>query len=191
MALNTTTFPRRNVVGFGQVRELLEPLAGRSLSILEAGPGLAVRYLGRFHSLRPVERLVRRLPLPDTFYESYETDDLLQVFSGADIRLTLLDVHPRPLRVISAQSPASVRTIVADLGAPMPAALGQLKGSFDLVVALALIGRIATEQQRKLATETLASLVKPGGLIFANQGDFAAAGCVPSHGLRAIFRKVA
>ena len=180
MELKTTTFPQRNFAGFREARRLLELAPGQTITVLQAGPGLAVRFLGRLGGAwRLLERVVRRLPLPDSFFESYETADLLGAFDGIDVRLTIVDVNPRPLNVIAGQlRSADLRTIIVDLGAPLSPQLAPLAGTFDMVVAMAVVGRISPKERRQRAAANLAMLARQGGLIFANQGDFSSSGCV-------------
>ena len=191
MDLKTTTRPGRNAGGFRDLRGLLKPTTGAPVAVLEAGPGLAVKYLGRMGGLlQLVERLARRLPLPDSSYESYETAELLSSLDGLDIRLTLLDINPRPLKVIADRMPgARIRTQVADLGLPSPAVLAPLMGTFDLVVAMHLVGRISDAGERRNAQANLRALAKPGGLIFANQADLLAPDCMRVDWLTDVYRK--
>ena len=174
MDLKTTTLPARHTELFRQARSLLAAGHGKApLHVLEAGPGLAVKYLGRLSArsvpandiFKRIETGVRRVPWPDAFYESYEPGDLLRALDGLPVRLTVLDVNPRVLRVISRlplQQP--VKTVRADLSQAEPESLKPLYGTFDLVVAMAVIGRVKWHG-RDNARTNLRRLARLGGII--------------------------
>jgi len=194
MDLATTTYAGRH-------RRLLERLAtlappGR-LRILEVGPGLAVRGLGRLAArgapgravFKGVETLVRRLPLPDGAFENYETEDLLEAFGRDRVDLTLLDINPRALSVVAANLvPFAVTTVRADLADPALPAHRELARPFDLVVALATLGRIP-EGRRAAAALNLVRLTRPGGLVAEDTGLTAAGGLVRATDCEHVFRR--
>ncbi|MCW5715100.1 MAG: class I SAM-dependent methyltransferase [Bauldia sp.] len=178
MDLGTTTYAGRH-------RRLLEGLAALApagpLRVLEVGPGLAVRGLGRLASrgvpgravFKGLETLVRRLPLPDGAYENYETEDLLAAFGRGRVDLTLLDINPRSLAVIAANlAPLRVTTVNADLADAALPRRPELAGRFDVIVALSTIGRIP-EERRQAAADNLVRLARPGGLVAEDTGRFA------------------
>ena len=179
MDLKTTTFVGRNV-GLLQTVADMAPKATR-LRVLEVGPGLAVRQLGRLASpgrpfrtmFKGIETLTRRLPLPDRWYENYESGEIIATFGRARIELTVLDINPRSLAVIREQlTPFPVATIVADLAAMDPGEIG-LAGKFDVVIALAMLGRIQPAP-RPTAAANLIACARPGGLVVENGFDLTA-----------------
>lgn len=176
MDLKTTTFLGRNVELLHAVAEMA-PSASR-LRILEVGPGLAVRRLGRLSApgrplrtlFKGIETLARRLPLPDRWYENYESQEIIEAFGRDRVEMTILDINPRTLAVIKDQlAPFPVTTIVVDLSAMDPEATG-LAGRFDIVVALAMLGRIQPVP-RPRAAAALIACGKSGGLIVENEFD--------------------
>ena len=196
----TSTWPRRHVQAFADIRPLLAPPAdGRPLEVADVGPGLAVKHLGRLAArttllqdiFRRIETGVRRVPMPDAFYENYETHELVEALVGLPFRLTLIDINPRVVRVVrgSLEEGHAVEGVIADLGVENPPALTPLRGTFDLVVAFAVVARIP----RPLADTALGnirSLVKPGGLLVGSAA-FAAPDCVRIADGQNVFRKVA
>lgn len=194
MELQTTTYAGRH-------RLLLERLASLApkgrLRILEAGPGLAVRGLGRLAArgvpgrplFKAVETLVRRLPLPDGAYENYETREILDAFGRDRVDLTLLDINPRSLAVISGNlAPFPVTTVTADLADPALALRRELAAGFDVVIALATVGRVP-ETLRAAAAENLVRLTRPGGLIAEDQGYVAPGNAAIATGLEHVLRR--
>ena len=174
MDLKTTTFVGRNIGLLHAVAAMVPP-AGR-LRILEVGPGLAVRRLGRLSApgrpfrgmFKGIETLARRLPMPDRWYENYESEEIIAAFGRDRVDLTILDINPRSLAVIKDQlAPFPVTTIVVDLAAMDPTAIG-LAGRFDVVIALAMLGRIQPVP-RPRAAAALIACATPGGLIVENE----------------------
>lgn len=195
MDLATTTYAGRHRRLLGRLASLAP--AGR-LRILEVGPGLAVRGLGRLAArsvpgravFKGIETLVRRLPLPDGAYENYETEDLLSAFGRDRLDLTLLDINPRSLSVIAANlAPLAVTTVTADLADPALTLRREFAHTFDVVVALATIGRIP-EGRRPAAAANLARLTRPGGLVAEDTGLTAAAGLVQATDCEHVYRRV-
>lgn len=194
MDLGTTTYAGRH-------RGLLASLAAIApdgpLRILEVGPGLAVRGLGRLAArgipgrslFKAIETLVRRLPLPDRAYENYETEDLLAAFGRQRIDLTILDINPRSLAVIAGNlAPLRVATVTADLSDPALARRSDLVGSFDVIIALATIGRIPLER-RAAAALNLVRLTRPGGLVAEDTGRVATIAGMTATGCAQVSRR--
>lgn len=194
MDLRTTTYAGRH-------RSLLDRLAALApvgrLRILEVGPGLAVRGLGRLASrgvpgravFKGIETLVRRLPLPDGAYENYETEDLLAAFGRDRVDLTLLDINPRSLVVIAANlAPLPVTTVTADLADPELPLRRELASRFDVVVALATVGRLP-EGRRTAAADNLVRLTRPGGLVSEDTGRVAVGGVLQATDCEHVFRR--
>ncbi len=195
MDLKTTTFVGRNV-GLLQTAADMVPRAGR-VRVLEVGPGLAVRRLGRLAAPgRPfrtifkwAETLARRLPLPDRWYENYESEEIIAAFGRDRVDLTVVDINPRSLEIIAGQlAPFPVATIEADLGTFDPQAAG-LAGQFDVVIALAMLGRILQTEPRLRAAATLIALARPGGLVVENGHDLRKFGPVEATSHPHIYRR--
>ena len=179
MDLKTTTRPRRNVSLFPRIVPFLPPRpAGEPLRVAEVGPGLAVKYLGRLTAsdrplwdfFRRLESGVRRLPMPDVFFENYETRELIEALAGIPFELTLIDINPKVVRVVRRNLPQHpIQGVLANLGERHPAVLAPLAGTFDLVVALAVAGRVSGASD--IAAANIASLARPGGILIGD-GDF-------------------
>ncbi|MEJ0013501.1 MAG: class I SAM-dependent methyltransferase [Bauldia sp.] len=174
MDLKTTTSPRRRANIFNTLQRFVEaPSSGRPLEVANVGPGLAVKYLGRLSAIdmpgwdffRRIEAGVRRVPMPDAFYENYETMELVAALRNIPFRLTLIDINPRVVRV-AAQGVRGhkVDTVVADLGEERSVRLAPYRGKFDLVVAFAVVGRVR-DRLRENARDNVGRLVRPGGLL--------------------------
>ncbi len=154
------------------------PSSGRPLEVANVGPGLAVKYLGRLAAtdvpgwdfFRRIESGVRRVPMPDAFYENYETAELVAALGDMPFRLTLVDINPRVVRVVgNAMRGHTVDHVLADLGEERSVKLAPYRGKFDLVVAFAVVGRVK-DRVRENARENVRSLVRPGGLLLGS-GD--------------------
>jgi len=175
--LKTTTYPRR----YAPVLAAAAERAPQAQSILEIGPGLALKGFGmrtrREAPLRQLakagESLLRRLPFPDSWYESFETSEILDVFDpdhSGRTAITVIDINPKPLRAIQRIHGAAVKCVKLDFGRRSKE-LARL-GPFDVVIALAVIGRIP-EETRGTAVDNLISVTKPGGLIVtSHECDF-------------------
>jgi hypothetical protein len=198
MDLKTTTRPNRHTTQFQTARSLLEAARlERPIDVLEVGPGLAVKFLGRLTDernpgwdlVKRIESGIRRIPMPDVCYENYETRELLEALRGFPIRLTILDVNARVLRIVKGMhSDVPIETVVADLGVRGSAALADHYGRFDLVVAQAVLGRVR-RTVRDIARDNLVSLARPGGLLLVD-GDLAAVGCEPVDGFAGFSRRI-
>ncbi len=180
MDLRTTTRPNRNIDLFRTARTLLS--AGdreRPIAIIEVGPGLAVKHLGRLADqkyplwdfVRRIESGIRRIPMPDGCYESYETRELCASLSGLQIRVTILDINPRVVRIVKAiNADLPIEPVVADLGAEVPTGFSAFVGRYDLVVANAVLVRIPVSR-RETARRNLLSLAAPHGLVLTEVDD--------------------
>ncbi len=182
MDFETTTFQGRNVRLLAAARDALGATEGRRLRILQIGPGLSVRYLGRWQAegslLRPLfkgtETLVRRLPLPNSWYENYESAEILDTFGRERVDLTILDVNPRVVEIVAANLlPTRVSPFAGNFGDPAVDWPARLGGDFDVVVALAVLHRIASPDWRRRAVADIAAMTRPGGVIAENTQDFA------------------
>lgn len=195
--MRTTTYRGRHTELLRVAAALIARPKDRRLRVLEVGPGLAVKAFGRRAGYgtpgralaKAAETLVRRLPLPDSWYENYESEDILEAFGPADTALTILDVNPRTLRVIASNlAGRGIVTVPADLADAALADHQALKDRFDVVVALATVGRIAPGQQAR-AVDNLIALTLPGGLVIEDGYDLARRGPVERCADGAIYRK--
>ncbi len=179
MDLKTTTRPRRRTENFRHLRDLLPPRrpGDPPLTVANVGPGLAIKFFGRLSAadiplwevFRRIETGLRRIPMPDAFYENYEAHELVAALDGVPFQLTLLDINPKVLRV-AGRSLAAIapRTVAVDLGKAAPPALRPLVGTFDVVVAFAVIARIPRHLAAP-AAQNIRSLLKPGGILLGGE----------------------
>jgi hypothetical protein len=195
----TTTRPFRNAEALRQASALLaDRPTSAPLHILEVGPGLAVKGLGRMLTpatparriLRAAETFLRRVPMPDRFFENYETLELLQIFAAWPVRLTVIDINPRVLRIIAANlSDVALETRTADLSQADNPTLAAFRGKFDVTVAFSILSRIPTAA-RDIAVAHLRNVTRPGGLVLANDHDVSAADCRRLADSPVIYRKL-
>lgn len=172
--MKTTTFPGRHT---GTIRRTAAAIEAPAPRVLEIGPGLALRPFGslmrRGSWTRPVakwaESALRRLPWPDRWYENYETSDIIEAFAPRPVRLTLLDINPRPLSVVPANFPGvAITAVQADLGSPrLLADHPELRGAFDLVVCMCTIGRLP-HAARPMGLANVIAMVRPGGMLISD-----------------------
>lgn len=197
MDLKTTTRPRRHRAEFDALRRVVAaPPSGRALEVANVGSGLAVKYFGRLSTedvfgwdiFRHIDSGVRRIPMPDAFYENYETAEIVAALGDIPFRLTLIDIQPRVARVVArTMRGRSVDYVVADLGEERSVRLAPYRGKFDVVVAFAIAGRVK-DKARDNARDNVRSLLRPGG-IFVGGGDIAIGGFTPLAEGGGIFRK--
>jgi hypothetical protein len=170
MDMKTTTFPDRHTRLLRAAAE--EDRRSDRVRVLEVGPGLVLRRPAMKAQLgtplrriaRYPENLLRRLPFPDSWYESYETWEIVDAFdpqrTGRAL-VTVVDINPKPLRIVQRMHGDSVTCIRADIA-------GDLRdiapSGFDVVIALAVVGRIPPTL-RPRAKKNLVGLTSPGGLI--------------------------
>lgn len=198
MDLKTTTRPNRNKDRFLLLQSVLRPPPnGRPLEVLNVGPGLAVKYFGRLSEesvpgwdlFRRIESGIRRVPMPDVCFESYETRELLEALDRLPINLTILDVNSKVLRVVKrSTAKVAVATVNADLGIANSPSLAPYAEHFDVVVAQAVLGRIKSSR-REIATENLRRMLRPGGVLLS-AGVAPTADCVPIGDHAGLFRKI-
>ena len=176
MDLGTTTYAGRHSKLFKDAAELVVGPGGRPLQILEIGPGLSVRWLGRVSGkpafiriiLKGVETVVRRLPLPDSCFENYESEEILTAFGRQRSELSLMDVNPRPLRVIGQNPKIPVAAkLTADLTALQLEPGHPQFEAFDVVVALTTLARIPVDKRAR-AAENIAAMTRRGGWVLAD-----------------------
>ncbi|MFQ5439177.1 MAG: hypothetical protein ACE5DK_10170 [Paracoccaceae bacterium] len=194
--VKTTTFVNRNLKLFQFVADQVLDPASRGLRVLEIGPGMAVRGMGRYNHFgkwRPVKRLetaIRRLPLPLGCYENYETEEILGVFSRFSPRLTVADISRKSLDVIRRNIENGLEeTVELDLTDNGSDALNGLQHRFDLVICLATIVRIPQDLKPR-AIRNLAGFCAPGAVVITEQ-DMTAEGLKPITGHARAFRKPA
>lgn len=188
MELRTTTRRSRNLAVLEEARSLLaRPAPGEVMRVLEVGPGLAVKYLGRAPArirpvVQPLETVLRRLPMPDACFENYETGEILSIFAGWPIALTLIDINPRVLRIVQGNhGAAALDAKTVDLGETGNPTIESLSRRFEVIVALSTLSRVP-RAVRQIAVLNLRRMAKPGALIVVNDIDISGPGCrlVPS-----------
>lgn len=190
----TSTWPQRHAAELAELRRLL-PAGNRRLTVANVGPGLAVKYLGRFANrktvlaeiIRRFETGVRRLPLPDLCFENYEAVELAEALAERPFALTAVDINPRVVRVVVNALAPHAKGVVADLGVAHAPALAPLRDSFDVVFSFAMVQRVPTGFA-KIARENIRSLVRPGGLLVGG-GDFSGGDVEPIEGKPGFFRR--
>lgn len=185
----STTRPKRKARAIANLNSLLSGHSG-TLNVVEIGPGLAVRYLGRLSGAGWPGGLFRRLevgvraalPMPQWGYEIYETGELLQTLGGCgQLKLSVLDFDATILKVAKRQHGELLDALIlADLSIfPNPVLLSHY-GKYDAVFENAVIKRIPKNPGRVNAARNLIALTKPGGIITSCARDFLDAGCVPT-----------
>jgi SAM-dependent methyltransferase len=195
--LKTTTRPRRHAGEFRELRRFLAaPSSGRPLEVANVGPGLAVRYFGRLSAadipgwdfFRRIESGIRRIPMPDAFYENYETAELIAALGDVPFNLTLVDINPRVVRVVERNTPGrKVDHVLVDLGEARSVRLAPYRGKFDVVVAFAVIGRVK-DRLRENARDNVRSLLRPGGILVSG-GDIVTEDFTPLSAEHGLFRR--
>ncbi len=197
MDLKTTTRPRRHTGQFDALRRFLSPpSSGRPLEVANVGPGLAVRYFGRLSAadvpgwdiFRRIESGIRRIPMPDAFYENYETAELTAALGDLPFNLTLVDINPRVVRVVERGARGrKVDHVLVDLGEERSVRLAPYRGKFDVVVAFAVIGRVK-DRLRENARDNVRSLLRPGGILVSG-GDITTDDFIPLSEEHGLFRR--
>jgi len=173
--VKTTTFVNRNLGLFKTVADTVLDPTQASLRILEVGPGMAVRGVGRINHIgkwkvvKRFETVLRRLPMPTWCYENYETEELLRVFDPFSPHLTVADISRKSLDVIRRNITENLdETVRLDLSDADSDALVKLKNRFDLVICLATIVRVPKKSQAQ-AKRNLASFCAPGAIVITEQ----------------------
>lgn len=196
MELQTTTYKGRHVALLERAAALVTRPDGRGLCIMEAGPGLSVKYLGRMarvgSPVRPVakgiETVVRRLPLPDAWLENYETVEIIAAF-GPRTAVTVVDINPRTVGILGRRfASRGVTGIRADLASAAFLETPGLAAPFDVAIALSTLGRIPPHRQAA-AAGNLAAAVAPGGLVLEDMIDMTAHGRLEALGA-GIYRRL-
>lgn len=200
MELQTTTHRGRSVGTLRAAAALVET-GDRPVRVLQVGPGLAVRYLGRLTGegtrgrafFKGLEALVRRLPLPDALYENYESGEIADVFAPRRIELTVVDINPKSLGVVAADLRPfgiAVTPVVGDVTeGGLVERLG-LAGRFDAVVALNMVLRVREELKDRAAANLVAAAA-PGGIVVENSLAQERLAGLETTTYRAVYRKPA
>ena len=156
----------------------LVDVGDRAVRVLQVGPGLAVRYLGRFTGNgvigRPIfkglEALLRRLPMPDALYENYESTEIIEVFGNRAVELTVFDINPKSLKVVAANlTPFGIKVepVTGDITETGLIDRLKLADRYDVVVALNMVLRVADHLKENAAGNLIAAAA-PGGLVVEN-----------------------
>ena len=197
MDLKTTTYPERNTA-------LLEAAAARNTqvpaAVVEIGPGLVLKGFGtkvrRGQAVWPVikiaESLLRRLPFPLGWYDSFETGEILDAFDpdrSGQAEVTVVDINPKPLSVLEQKHGGSVRCVKADIAGDLDDR--GLAGTFDVAIAFAAIERVSVDQQGR-AAGNFVGMLKTGGLVATSATELVERyGRVEPIGIEGLYRKIA
>jgi hypothetical protein len=191
----STTRPERNI---NKIRLMADAISKRHITnpaILEIGPGMAIRYLGRLSRIKKPFELFRRievglravLPLPHQAYEIYETAEILSIFGSlpsVDASLSLLDFDETILATARCQFSNSLcDLILADLSLSANEHLTSLHGKYDAIFVTAVIKRISTAEGRMNAARNIVAMAKPGAILTNSAPELIEAGCIadPTH----------
>ena len=177
MELQTTTHRGRSLGTLRAAASLVD-IDDRAIRVLQVGPGLAVRYLGRLTGVgvagRPffkgLEALVRRLPMPDALYENYESAEIVDVFGPRAVELTVIDINPKSLKIVSASLTPfgiAVTPVVGDITEVGFVERLRLTERYDVVVALNMVLRVADKLKDRAAANLIAAAA-PGGVLVEN-----------------------
>jgi hypothetical protein len=170
----------------------------REINLLDVGPGMAVKFIGRLSSIRHPLDLFRRLevglravlPLPVSAYESYEPVEILRIFAneGVTINISFADFDVTVLAVVWNQLGAKVKHLIwADLSVFPNETLTEHVRQFDVVLAQNIVSRIHSRQGRLNAARNLMLLSKPGGILSFSGEEMLQAGCLVAHPLAPAF----
>ncbi len=189
MLHKTTTRPWRNAGKIDSLTRYLQATGQRQPKILEIGPGMAVRYLGRlgrfqspFGVLGKIEIGIRAVvPLPMWAYESYETGEILDKLSQSGIAgaaLSVFDCNPTVLRLVGATYGKRIDLLQrADLARYPLNCLGALAGTFDAVFATAVIKRLGSRPARLSAAKNIIALCRPNAIVTMGGSELTELGC--------------
>jgi hypothetical protein len=195
MRHKTTTRPRRNTRSITALAEHFQSNNITRITLLDVGPGMAVKYIGRLSAIQHPFDVFRRfevglraiLPLPVSAYESYEPNEILQIFEehmGIQVEISLLDIDVTVLAVAWNQLGVRARSLIpADISVFPNESLIEYAGRFDVVIAQTVLSRIKTAQGRFNAARNLVSLSRPGGILTCSSEEMAKAGCAMEHPL--------
>jgi len=186
----STTRPNRNTEKIAAMALELKRAGHSRPEVLNIGPGMALKYIGRLCEIRKPFHLFRRLevglraalPMPSWAYEIYETPELLSIFNsihGKDPVLRVMDFDATILATANRQFGRKVREfILADLSQFANPDLGHLQCRFDAVFVTAVIKRIACPKGRLYAAQNILAMCKPGALITNTAPEFVTLGCI-------------
>lgn len=193
--VKTTTFVNRHTQAFTTANDLL-PADKQGISILQVGPGMAVKGVGRFNHLgkwqiiKRLETALRRLPLPISFYENFETREILDIFAKHSPQMTVGDISPKSLNSIKYNYGDEIaNTIQLDLGQDLaPGGVSSI-GQFDVVICLVTVNRVPRPLWEQ-ARNNIGNFTRPGGILITDQ-NMTSQGFVTSVEHRHVRRKPA
>lgn len=165
MELKSTTHKNRNIPLLGVLADIF-PKA-QMLDVLEIGPGAAVKFIGRYTGfdapfrriLKPLETALRRLPLPQSAFENYESVELFNAIANIN-SLTISDMNPRVVKIARAGLPATANVI----GKQVDITTQSFDSVYDVIVCLNVISRTALTDQPQAAKTVFAALAPQGVL---------------------------
>lgn len=175
--VKTTTYPERHTKKFEDACALFKKAKYTKINILQVGPGMALRGIGRFNNidnLKIIKRLetgLRRIPFPVSCYESYEPKEVLSIFSDLNPQLTVADISQKSLDVVDKTVlDENLSTVNLDLTTSDTKQLNRLKNKFDLIVCLATVIRTGSMSNRRVACKNLNSFAKDKSIIISESG---------------------
>lgn len=167
MKLNTTTHQERNP----DVLKAFVASVPPNPTILQVGAGVSARGFGRITQKgtwtrpfsKPLETLLRKLPLPDIFFENYESKELLDLLIQRETQFDLIvcDINPRALRIIQQSigvTPFPVSFKTQDITQWQP------ENQYDGAVCINVFCRIAAEKRNQSVANIVSSLPVNGVL---------------------------
>ncbi|MEE9375353.1 MAG: hypothetical protein V3V04_03345 [Rhizobiaceae bacterium] len=176
--VKTTTYPERNTNRFDNAKELLRQANVKEINILQVGPGMALKGVGRLNNLgklRLIKRLetgLRRLPLPVSFYETYEPHEVISTFSEFLASITVADISQKSLDVVERTvSHKNLTVTQLDLTSKNSDDFEHLKNKFDLIICVNTIIRTGSQANRTIARQNLHSFAKDKSMIIS-ESDF-------------------
>ena len=158
--------------------DVLEPLYAqlnkthtnaKPLDVLQIGAGVGIKALANMTKTsrfaRRVDGVLRSLPLPIRYFESYEPMELYHDFSehGYQIKLIVADINPNVLAVVKQQRTSE--EMAFELTDICNISDGFLLESFDVCIILNVFPHVHRIEQRQQAITNLTALTKNGGYI--------------------------
>ena len=197
----TTTAQLRGVDVLGPLYQQLAKThsSSKPIDVLQIGAGVGIKALAKHTNTssfaRRIDSLLRSLPLPISYYASYEPMEIYDNFSncGYITRLKVADINPNVLAVVQQQK--THQQMALELIDICNIAEAFLIESFDICVVLNVFPHISCQHKRLRAIRNLVRLTNPGGYILgAPMCEYSDPNVPPNAGLRKVgkllYRKV-